>query len=62
MLSAFASKIIVMMSREEILSVEQYCSEHNVTYKQRLAELSIPFWKFYRAKLDRDSRKLLKTL
>lgn len=39
-----------MMSREEILSIEQYCSAHNVTYKQRLAELNIPFWKFYRAK------------
>lgn len=39
-----------MMSREEILSIEQYCSAHNVTHKQRLAELNIPFWKFYRAK------------
>lgn len=38
------------MSREEILSIEQYCSAHNVTHKQRLAELNIPFWKFYRAK------------
>lgn len=39
-----------MMSREKILSIEQYCSAHNVTHKQRLAELNIPFWKFYRAK------------
>ena len=38
------------MSREEILSIEQYCSAHNVTHKQHLAELNIPFWKFYRAK------------
>lgn len=42
-LSTFASKIIIMMSREEFLSIEQYCSEHNVTHKQRLAELNIPF-------------------
>lgn len=39
-----------MMSREEILSIEQYCFAHNVTHKQRLAELNIPFWKFYRVK------------
>ena len=38
------------MSREEILSIELYCSEHNVSHKQRLEELNIPFWKFYRSK------------
>lgn len=38
------------MLREEILSIEQYCAEHNVSHKQRLAELDIPFWRFYKAK------------
>lgn len=38
------------MSREEILSIEQYCAEHKVSHKQRLTELGIPFWRFYRDK------------
>lgn len=39
-----------MMTREEILSIEEYCAEHKVSHKERLAELCIPYWKFYRAK------------
>jgi hypothetical protein len=39
-----------MMTREEILSIESYCAEHNVTHKRRLEELSIPLWNFYKAK------------
>ena len=39
-----------MMTREEILSIEEYCAEHNVSHKKRLAELEIPFWNFYKAK------------
>ena len=39
-----------MMTREEILSIEEYCAEHNVSHKKRLEELDIPFWHFYKAK------------
>ncbi|EJW90016.1 hypothetical protein EVA_21877, partial [gut metagenome] len=39
-----------MMTREEILSIEEYCAEHNVSRKNRLKELGIPFWNFYKAK------------
>ena len=38
------------MSREEVTAVVAYCEEHNVTYKARLEELSIPYWKFHDAK------------
>lgn len=38
------------MTREEILSIEDYCTEHNVSQKKRLEELKIPFWRFYKAK------------
>ena len=38
------------MTREEILSIEEYCIEHNVSHKKRLEELEIPFWHFYKAK------------
>ena len=46
------------MSREEVTSVVKYCAEHNVTYKARLEELSIPYWKFHDAKLyyNREDR------
>lgn len=40
----------IMMTREEILSIEEYCAEHNVSHRKRLEELDIPFWHFYRAK------------
>lgn len=40
---------MVMMSREEIIEIEQYCTEHNVGKKPRLIELGIPFWDFYRS-------------
>ncbi len=39
-----------MMTREEILSIEEYCAEHKMTHRKRLEELGIPFWNFYRAK------------
>ena len=39
-----------MMTREEILSIEEYCAEHKVSHKKRLEELGIPFWNFYKAK------------
>ena len=39
-----------MMTREEILSIEEYCAEHKVSHKKRLEELNIPFWHFYKAK------------
>ena len=39
-----------MMTREEIIEIEQYCSDHKVGKKSRLAELGIPFWNFYRAR------------
>lgn len=38
------------MTREEILSIEEYCIEHKVSHKKRLEELEIPFWHFYKAK------------
>lgn len=39
-----------MMTREEILSIEEYCAEYKISHKKRLAELDIPFWHFYKAK------------
>lgn len=39
-----------MMTREEILSIEEYCSEHNVSHKDHLTELGIPPWGYYAAK------------
>ena len=39
-----------MMTREQILEIDQYCQEHKVSYKKRLEELEIPFWNFYKAK------------
>ena len=38
------------MTREEILSIEEYCAERKVSHRKRLEELNIPFWSFYRAK------------
>ena len=39
-----------MITREGSIEIEQYCSEHKVGKKDRLAELGIPFWNFYRAR------------
>ncbi|MCM1501073.1 MAG: hypothetical protein NC115_00145 [Bacteroidales bacterium] len=39
-----------MMTRKEILSIEEYCAEHGLSHKKRLEELGIPFWNFYKAK------------
>ena len=38
------------MTREEILSIEEYCAEHNVSHKDRLSELGISPWSYYSAK------------
>ena len=38
------------MTREEVLEIDAYCQEHKVSYRQRLEELEIPFWNFYKAK------------
>ena len=32
-----------MITREEVLSIEEYCAEHKVTHKARLAELGIQY-------------------
>ena len=50
MLATFAQKLKFMMTREEILSIEEYCAEHKVSHKKRLEELDIPFWHLYKAK------------
>ena len=39
-----------MMTREEVLSIEDYCAEHKISHKKRLEDLGIPFWNFYKAK------------
>lgn len=39
-----------MMTREEVLLIEDYCAEHKISHKKRLEELEIPFWNFYKAK------------
>ena len=39
-----------MMTREEVLSIEEYGAEHKISHKKRLEELGIPFWNFYKAK------------
>lgn len=39
-----------MLTREEILTIEDYCAEHKISHRARLAELQIPFWDFYKAK------------
>lgn len=38
------------MTREEVTEVEVYCREHSITYKARLEELGIPYWKFHDSK------------
>ena len=47
-----------MLTREEILTIEDYCAEHKISYKTRLSELQVPLWDFYKAKKkyrDEDS-------
>ena len=38
------------MTREEVAAIMTYCQEHSMSYKDRLAELEIPAWRFYDAK------------
>lgn len=40
----------LMMTREEIISIERYCAEHNVSHKDRLTELEISPWRYFAAK------------
>ena len=39
-----------MLTREEILSIEDYCAEHNISRIARLRELNITEGNFYRSK------------
>ena len=39
-----------MLSKEEVADVISYCKEHGCSYKEHLAELGIPEWKFYDSK------------
>jgi len=39
-----------MLSKDEVADVISYCKEHGCSYKERLAELRIPEWKFYDSK------------
>jgi hypothetical protein len=39
-----------MITRKDILSIEEYCTEHNVLHKDRLEELGISPLSFYPAK------------
>lgn len=39
-----------MIAREDILSIEEYCTEQNVSHKDRLEELGISPLSFYPAK------------
>lgn len=40
----------IMMSKEEVAQIMQYCKENGVTYKARLEELGIPRWRFFDSK------------
>ena len=39
-----------MMTREEVAAIMTYCQENSMSYKDRLAALEIPAWRFYDAK------------
>ena len=39
-----------MLTREQILEIESYCTEHKVSQQTRLEELRIPRHQFYRSK------------
>ena len=40
----------LMITREEILSIEEYRAEHKISHKKRREELGIPSRNFYKAK------------
>jgi hypothetical protein len=50
-----------MMTREEILSIEEYCVEHKISHKKRLEELGIPLCSL-KEKLSRDNPVVLSGL
>lgn len=39
-----------MMTKEEVAGIVAYCTENNISQKQRLAELGISEWQFYSSK------------
>lgn len=39
-----------MQSKETILEIVTYSREHNITYKERCAEVGVPLWDFYESK------------
>lgn len=39
-----------MQSKETILEIVTYSKEHNITYKERCAEVGVPLWDFYESK------------
>lgn len=43
-----------MLTREQILEVDAYCAEHNITQQQGLKELQIRRDQYYRWKKYRD--------
>ena len=38
------------MTKEEIVGIVSYCKKNKVSYADRLSELGIPRWKFYKFK------------
>ena len=55
-----------MMTREEVLEIDAYCQGHKMSYRQRLEELDIRFWNYYKAKkkylpVDPDALQLSMT-
>ncbi len=38
------------MTKEEVAGIVAYCTENNISQKQRLAELGISEWQFYSSK------------
>lgn len=43
----FCKKVTGMLTREQILEIDQYCQEHKVSQQQRLNELGIGRHQFY---------------
>ena len=39
-----------MMTKEQVTEIVRYCSENSVSYKQRLKEIGVSEWSFFRAK------------
>jgi len=39
-----------MITRQKVLEIQSYCADNNVTVKDRILELGIPEWEFYRSR------------